>query len=120
VVIRQLTPGKARAKFNPKMWTSDRYVGEPKYDGSNYLMHCCLGENRFTSRHISKKTGQFVEKTENVPHLRDLFVQEGLDKELEGCVFGGEIVYQDTVHSKSMDVTKVMGSLPLRAIEIQN
>jgi len=119
-MVKQLEPGKARTKFNPKMWTSDRYVGEPKYDGSNYLMHCCLGESRFTSRHISKKTGQFVEKTENVPHLRDLFAQEGLDKELEGCVFGGEIVYQDMVHSKSMDVTKVMGSLPLRAIEIQN
>lgn len=84
-----------------------------------YLLQCNVGENLFTSRHISKKTGEFVEKSDNIPHLRDLFVRNGIDINLEGCVFDGEIVAPDNAHSKSMDVTKVMGSLPTRAIEVQ-
>ncbi len=119
MVIRQLTPGKARAKFNPKMWTSDRYVGEEKKDGSHYLMHVGVGGNRFTSRHESKKTpGLFTEKTDNVPHLRDIFVNENVDVNLEGCVFDGEIV-RGTLCSKSSEVTKIMGALPEKAVKLQ-
>lgn len=116
----QLEPGKARWKFNPKLWDSKSIVAEPKYDGSRYLMHVGIGESRFTSRHISKKDGNFVEKTSNVPHLRDILAQNGLDTELEGTIFDGEIVVPNNVTSKSMDVTKIMGSLPERAIKTQN
>lgn len=119
-MVLQLEPGKARWKFDPKLWESESTVAENKFDGSRYLMQVGIGESRFTSRHISKKTGLFVEKADNVPHLRDLFAQEGIDTSLQGCVFDGEIVYKDTIHSKSMDVTKIMGSLPSRAVEIQN
>jgi ATP-dependent DNA ligase len=101
------------------MWKSANFVCEPKVDGSRYLMHVGVGGNRFTSRHISKKTGSFTEKTDNIPHLRDYFVNENLDVELEGCVFDGEIV-RGNLLSKSSEVTKIMGALPKKAIQLQN
>jgi ATP-dependent DNA ligase len=116
--ILQITPGKARAVFKENMWTSDRWVGEPKIDGSRYLMHVGVGESRFTSRHESKKTGLFVEKSKNIPHLQDLFMNENVDVDLAGCVFDGEIV-RGGLLSKSSEVTKIMGSLPEKAIQIQ-
>jgi len=117
--ILQIEPGKARTKFNSKMWTSDRYIGEPKVDGSRYLMHVGVGESRFTSRHELKKTpGMFTEKTQNIPHLRDIFANENVDIDLAGCVFDGEIV-RGGLLSKSSEVTKIMGSLPEKAIQIQ-
>jgi len=118
--ILQIEPGKARAKFNSKMWTSDRWVSEPKIDGSRYLMHVGIGGSRFTSRHESKKTpGMFTEKTDNIPHLRDLLKNENLDVDLSGCVFDGEIIRGGDLLSKSSEVTKIMGSLPEKAIQIQ-
>lgn len=114
-MIRQIAPGKARAKFNETMWDSNNFVGEKKYDGSRALMHCGLGGNRFTSRHISVKTKQFTEKTENFPHLKNIFSQNGLDVVFEGCVFDGELVFG----KNSMDVTKITGSLPEKAIQFQ-
>ena len=118
--ILQIEPGKARWKFDPKMWESKSTVAENKFDGSRYLMQVGIDKSRFTSRHISKKTNLFVEKSDNIPHLRDLFAQMGVDSTLDGCVFDGEIVYRDNIRSKSMDVTKIMGSLPSRAVELQN
>jgi len=117
-MILQIEPGKARAKFNPKMWTSDQYVGEQKLDGSRYTLHVEVGGNRFTSRHESKKTGLFTEKTDNIPHLRDLFVNENEDVNLEGCIFDGEIV-RGNLCSKSSEVTKIMGALPEKAVSLQ-
>ncbi len=116
--IFQIEPGKARAKFKQDMWTDGRFVGEPKMDGARYLMHVGVGGNRFTSRHISKKTNLFVEKTQNIPHLRDIFSNEGLNRDLQGCIFDGEIV-RGTVLSKSSEVTKIMGAKPEKAIQIQ-
>lgn len=117
-MIRQIEPGKARWAFKPEMWNSRSTVAENKFDGSRYLLQVGPEINQFTSRHISKKTGNFVEKTNNLPHLRDLTMRsDGLS--LEGCVFDGEIVYSDNLHSKSSDVTHIMGSLPDKAIALQ-
>ncbi|MCK9458746.1 MAG: hypothetical protein M0R80_03840 [Proteobacteria bacterium] len=116
--LQQLTPGKARGKFNEKMLKSNLFVGEEKLDGERFLLHCGIGKNRFTSRHISVKNNLFVEKTENVPHLRDLFTSNGMDIEFEGTVLDGEIVVGD--QSQSTRVSKIMGALPEKAIRLQN
>jgi len=117
-ILQQIEPGKARSKFNSRMWNDGRYVSEPKIDGSRYLMHVGIGGSRFTSRHESKKTGLFVEKSKNIPHLSDLFMNENVDVDLAGCVFDGEIV-RGGLLSKSSEVTKIMGSLPEKAVQIQ-
>jgi ATP-dependent DNA ligase len=116
--ILQLTPGKARGKFNEKMLKSKLFVGEEKLDGERFLLHCKIGKNRFTSRHISVKNNLFVEKTENVPHLRDLFARNGLDIEFDGTVLDGEIVVGN--QSQSTRVSKIMGALPEKAVRLQN
>jgi bifunctional non-homologous end joining protein LigD len=116
MTIRQLEPGKARGAFKEKMWTSDQFVAQKKYDGTRALMHSGLDGNRFTSRHISKKDGNYVEKTNNFPHLRDIFTQSGLESKYNGCIFDGELITGKNV----MDVTRITGSLPERAIQIQN
>jgi len=113
--ILQIEPAQARGKLKESMWNSSQYVGEIKYDGSRALMHCGIGGNRFTSRHISKKTNLFTEKTENFPHLKNIFVDNNLDGDFSGTIFDGELVFG----SNSMDVTKITGALPSRAIEFQ-
>jgi ATP-dependent DNA ligase len=115
-ILRQIEPGKARGAFKERMWTSDQFVAQKKYDGTRALMHCGLDGNRFTSRHISKKNGNYVEKTDNFPHLKNIFIQNGLEIECEGCIFDGELITGKNV----MDVTRITGSLPERAIQIQN
>ncbi len=116
--VKQITPGKARWKLNDRMWDSKSITAEPKVDGSRYLMHVGPEISRFTSRHISKKTGEFTEKTDNVPHLRDYFTNEGVSDILQGCVFDGEIV-RGGLLSKSSSVTEIMGSSPEKAILLQ-
>jgi ATP-dependent DNA ligase len=114
-VIRQIAPGKARAKFNETMWDSPNFIGQEKLDGERFLLHAFPDENRFTSRHISVKNGQFVDKTENIPHLKNIFIDKRVEFDLQGCIFDGEITYG----KNSMSVSKVMGSLPKKSIDLQ-
>ena len=72
-------------------------------------MHIGKEGNRFTSRQKSRKTGLPVEKTENVPHLAKMDL--GF---LAGTILDGEMQHND--FSKTVSV---MGSLPERAIALQ-
>jgi ATP-dependent DNA ligase len=108
--LEQIAPQVARGKFTETLWTDDNYVAEEKFDGERYKMHMFKNGNRFDSRVVSKKTGLFTEKTDNVPHLRDYIIQE-----LDGTVLDGEAQLGNTV----MSTSTVMGSLPDVAVAKQ-
>lgn len=89
-----------------KIMESKEYITEEKYDGSRYI---CIG-GRFFSRKLSTKDKLPVEKTDNVPHLVEVF------KRFPKLVIDGEIYSKN---GKSNDVVSIMGSLPERAISLQ-
>jgi hypothetical protein len=103
---------KSDDKRVEKAWEDDSYWGEAKFDGSRYLCRIENDEVRFVSRQKSKSTGLPVDKTENVPHLVRLFSNFP-----NGTIFDGEIITHENCTSN--DVTSIMGSLPARAIELQ-
>jgi ATP-dependent DNA ligase len=89
------------------------YYAVLKKDGAWYRFIKTNGELLLQSRTISKKTGQYVEKQDNVPHI----IQE-LNQFPDGTVVVGEICFPD--NSKiSSDVVSIMGCLPAKAIERQ-
>jgi len=127
---------------------SDEWIAEEKIDGARYLCYITKEGNRFFSRRISVKDGLPVEKTGNIPHLAGTptkdFVQVVPDKDvkrikglfsnlknfqvvlpesfkeemaaLDGTILDGEIL---PASGRFLDTTKIMGSLPLEAIEKQ-
>lgn len=100
-------------------WRSQDWVAERKYDGSRYLMYLNMGEedypNVFRSRQVSKKTGETVDKTANIPHLSNgIFTYRGTPIK---AIFDGEIIVSETASSN--EVTSIMGSLPEKARALQ-
>lgn len=92
---------------------SGRYFGEIKKDGCWYqLVKTDTGDIHLFSRTKSKKTGFFVDKIDNVPHIKE-WAAECLPN---STILLGEIYYPGYT---SKDVTKVMGCLPEKAIERQ-
>lgn len=94
-----------------KLWVDPDWVAEEKFDGSRYLMHVTATGNRFTSRHRSASDGMPVEKTDNVPHLRD----QGFSF-LDGTVLDGEIIAPNSDFGSTVSV---MGSKPEKALAKQ-
>lgn len=92
-------------------WLSLNRVAEEKLDGARYVLHLLDKGNRLFSRRKSVTDGKRIEKSDNVPHLRDM------KHSLVGTVLDGEITAG--FNSKSNDVTRIMGSNSLRAAEVQ-
>ena len=90
---------KEAGKKAEQLLNDDNYIAEVKYDGSRYI--CDHG--KFISR-LGKN------KTANVPHLHEIFKNHDV-------ILDGEIYYPG---GSSMKTTEVMGSLPARAIELQD
>lgn len=67
-------------------WNDPNHVVERKLDGHRFKLHVMSDGNRLDSRRISDVTGAYVEKTDNVPHIRDSIMCD-----LAGTVFDGEI-----------------------------
>jgi len=115
-------PGLALPYFSPMLakestpelveerMESNNFIAEVKWDGARYLCYVTSKGNRFFSRRISVKDNMPVEKTDNVPHLRDY------NKLEVGTILDGEIL---PATGSFTDTTKVMGSLPEEAIEKQ-
>ncbi len=104
--------------FNPKRhkrllrdpdWTAER-----KLDGDRRALIIGKQRNEIIGRRESVVSGKPVEKTDRVPHLRDVFM-----KGLAGTVLDGEILPPIGLPEISSEVTKFMGSLPARAVELQ-
>lgn len=97
--------------FYNKLESGD-YLGQIKKDGYFYQLHKTkTGEVYLFSRSLSKVTGFFSEKIENVPHIK-----EWANRLPNDTVLIGEIYYPG---KKSNDVTKIMGALPATAIKRQ-
>jgi ATP-dependent DNA ligase len=99
------TTVKDREKMD-EIWESDEYVAEEKYDGSRYLN---VG-GRFFSRRVSVVDNLPVEKTENVPHLKEVLKNYPL------LILDGEIYIEG---AKSNEVVSIMGAKPEKAIARQ-
>lgn len=92
--------------------TNKKFIAQPKKDGAFYQLEKTKnGEVYLFSRSISKKTGELSQKIENVPHLKEWATQIPND-----TILIGEIYYPG---KKSNDTTKIMGSLPDKAIARQ-
>lgn len=89
--LEQIWPAKAvhNEKAIDKIEQDDLYY-EEKLDGERLVIHFMNnGEkiNRATTRRQSVKTGLLNEKTNNVPHLRSMWIEE-----LAGTVVDGEVM----------------------------
>jgi ATP-dependent DNA ligase len=139
----QIKPQKARGKFLESMWTNPAWSAENKEDGDRRIAQFMGARVRFTGTRESVKCiaaggGEFVEKSENLPHLDGgvrhaaapaffnnanpaWATRNKMLKSLEGTVLDGEIVYPGkVVGGGSKYVTAVMGSLPERAAQLQH
>lgn len=88
------------------------WVAQQKYDGALYMLEKIDDNHIYLfARTKSKKTGELVEKSANVPHIIEWAKSLPNDTILLGEIYvpGG----------KSNDVTKIMGCLPARAISRQ-
>jgi len=109
--IEPMCAGVLKGPALDKVWDDLKWVAEEKLDGARYVLHLLNGKNRLFSRRKSTVDNKRIERTDNVPHLRDL------EHELAGTILDGEIVVGP--NCKSNDVTRVMGSHPDRAVEVQ-
>ena len=113
---KQIKPAGCKGKgFGDKLEPyvkSSAWWAEEKFDGARYLAHVHRDTTFFTGRRISVKTGLFVDKTLNVPHINRAMTRS----DLEGTIFDGEIVYPGAMVNS---VTKIMGCVPDKAISRQ-
>lgn len=104
---------KSEADLHQRLVSGD-YFGEIKKDGALYqIVKDVKGEVFLFSRTISKRTGFYVNKIDNVPHIKEW----AIDCLPNDSILLGEIYYPGLT---SKDVTKVMGALPDKAIARQN
>ena len=66
------------------IWSSPDWIAEPKLNGVRLLGFLGVPGNRFTTRVKSKRSGLFQERTDNLPHLRDLPLGFLADTVLDG------------------------------------
>lgn len=103
---------KSEADLHQRLVSGD-YFGEIKKDGALYqIVKDVNGEVFLFSRTISKKTGFYVNKIDNVPHIKE-WAEYTLPND---SILLGEIYYPGLT---SKDITKVMGALPAKAIDRQ-
>lgn len=101
-----------RALVDKVFNTTGQWVAQEKKDGALYMLEKIDNEHIYLfARTISKKTGELVEKSANVPHIVEWAKSLPDDTILLGEIYvpGG----------KSNDVTKIMGCTPSNAIARQ-
>jgi ATP-dependent DNA ligase len=110
--LPQIELAPVRSSLKPIMWEDDNdWVAEIKLDGIRIRCHICETENRFFTKHKSVKDGLFSERTDNIPHLRNLELGH-----LSGTVLDGEIITGKNVS----DVMSVMGGSVRHSLDYQN
>lgn len=104
------------------VWSNPDFVAEEKLNGIRALLHIGSYGSRLTTRVKSKRTGLYLERSDNFPHLRDLPI--GF---LDGTILDGELLLDKprlftgtTWAQGSLSCTMaVCSSSPARAAEIQ-
>jgi len=97
------------------------WVAEVKLDGVRAKLHLGDGSNRIDSRHRSDVTYEYVEKTNCLPHLKNM------RHYMPGTVLDGELLMpvnkitdgKTITDSVLTSTTATVNSLPGRAIELQ-
>ena len=107
----QLVHAEPKKKWDDPIY-KEKIIGTVKEDGSYYRLVKENNQVFLFSRTISKKTGFYAEKINNVPHIK-----KWAEKYLpNGTCIIGEIYYPG---GQSKDTTTVMGCLPQKAVEVQ-
>ena len=113
IPLRQIEVAGAKKRFKShsvpiSLWKDPNTRVEVKLDGHRFKLHITPGENRLDSRRISKVTNLYAEKTDNVPHIRDipLWVPTANLISLAGSIFDGELC----AGKNSGDVSHALGS----------
>lgn len=105
---------KDKEYLRKEICINGEYFGQIKKDGFWYMFEKDIEGNCFLfSRVISKQTGHLTEKSANVPHIIS-----SLNGVPNGTIIIGEIYYPE-IGMTSKDVSKIMGSLPDKAIQRQ-
>ena len=94
-------------------WSSGDWIAQEKKDGAFYqLEKTDAGDVYMFGRTVSKKTGEYTEKSDNFPHIKEWA------KQFVPCgtILVGEIYIPG---GKSNDVTKISGCLPANAYKRQ-
>lgn len=99
--------------FNNPSKYDKYYIGSYKKDGEWSKVIWDGKEVKIVSRTISKKTGEYTHKEDNVPHLVEAFKKLPINT----CIVG-EMCY-DELDKKSRDVGVILRCLPEKAIERQ-
>jgi len=97
------------------------WIAEEKLDGVRAKLHLESTSNRIDSRHRSDVTYEYVEKTNGLPHLRNI------RHYIPGTVLDGELLMpaskitdgKTVTDSVLTSTTATINSLPGRAIELQ-
>jgi ATP-dependent DNA ligase len=111
-VIGKLYPQRAKGVEPDKIpWDNEDYEFQVKEDGDRRLLYFTKDKVYNTSRSKGADTGLPVDKTDNVPHIRDLNIPY-----LEGTIIDCEFI-----HNRGFQdgVRKIMGCLPEKAIQRQ-
>jgi len=95
-----------------EMLNSEFFYAEEKLDGVRATLHIREEGNRLFSRRISKKTDWYAENSDNVPHIRDLFI----DPHWQGTILDGELRIEG---GDFKDIASVMNCLPQEAVKRQ-
>ena len=94
-------------------WSSGEWIAQEKKDGAFYqLEKTNAGHVYMFGRTVSKKTGEYTEKSDNFPHIKK-WAEDNLPN---GTILVGEIYIPG---GKSNDVTKISGCLPANAYKRQ-
>lgn len=93
------------------LFDDENWVAQHKLDGERVTFHIGKKANRLFSRRVSKETGWLNEKSDLVPHLRDLDLSQ-----FSGTVLDGEILHPS---GNFKDIGSVLRSLPERAWNLQ-
>lgn len=94
-------------------WSSGEWIAQEKKDGAFYQLEKTDAGNVYMfGRTVSKKTGEYTEKSDNFPHIKK-WAEDNLPN---GTILVGEIYVPG---GKSNDVTKISGCTPVNAYKRQ-
>ena len=94
-------------------WSSGEWIAQEKKDGAFYQLEKTNAGNVYMfGRTVSKKTGEYTEKSDNFPHIKK-WAEESLPN---GTILIGEIYIPG---GKSNDVTKISGCTSANAYKRQ-
>lgn len=117
IPIEPMTAKEIMDKDREEVMTSPKFIFEQKLDGIRGLIyfmpetdslpsHC-----RVFSRRVSKKTNYYSEKSDSIPHVRDICIPE-----LEGTILDCEMTIP---HQGFKEVSSILNCLPTEAVTRQ-